>query len=197
MSRSFFVALLAAALLGGGLALSAVAADTEDTGDQLYRDGHYEKAIEWWQKAAREGSGNAAYRLGAIYADGVVVAQDFSLAARWYTVAAERGDSRAQFDLGTLYDNGFGVEKSLEKAVHWYRKAAERGEAAGQYNLGSLYEQGHGVERDLVESYKWYTLAARQEFLASKLGALERISAEMTPAEIERGEDAVLAFEPR
>jgi TPR repeat protein len=167
-----------------------------DTGDQLYRDGHYARAIEWWRTAAEAGSAHAAYRLGVVHADGVVVKQDLHEAAHWYQLGAARGDREAQFDLATLYDNGYGVEKSYALAAKWYRASAERGEPASQYNLATMYEQGHGVERDLVEAYKWYTLAAQQGFIATKLGGLERLSANMTQADIDKGMRAARAFEP-
>jgi TPR repeat protein len=167
-----------------------------DPGDDLYRDGHHAQALAWWRQSATRGGAHAAYRLGAAYADGDAVQQDFAEAARWLRLAAEAGHRRAQFDLATLYDAGRGVDQSFEEAARWYRAGAERGEMASQFNLGSMYEQGHGVERNLVDAYKWYSLAARQGFPSEGVGALEALAARMTPAEIERGAAAVRDFEP-
>ncbi len=182
---------------GLGLAICCLASTTvsADVGDDLYHDGHYQRAIAWWREAAPAGNVSAAYRLGVVYADGVVVARDCATAARWFRLAAERGDRRAQFDLATLYDAGCGVERSYERAARWYRAAAERGEMASQYNLAGMYEQGQGVERDLVEAYKWYYLAARQGFVGLAPGELDRLAGQMQGEQIERGVRAALAFE--
>jgi TPR repeat protein len=131
-----------------------------DEGEDLYRAGQYAEAIDAWTRLAHGGNPDAAYRLGAIYADGVIVPQDYRAAAKWLELSANSGDPRAMFDLGTLYDEGTGVTQSNAEAFKWYRAAAERGYAPGQFNLGGIYEQGKDVEVDLVEAYKWYTLAA-------------------------------------
>jgi len=131
-----------------------------DEGDDLYRAGHYAEAIDAWKRLAPNGNPDAAYNLGVVYSDGVLVPQDYPEAAKWFQLSANLGDPRAMFDLGTLYDEGNGVTQSSEKAFKWYRSAAERGFAPGQFNLGGIYEKGKGVDVDLVEAYKWYTLAA-------------------------------------
>jgi len=131
-----------------------------DEGDDLYRAGEYAEAIDAWKRLAPAGSADAAYNLGVVYADGVLVPLDYREAARWFRLSADMGDPRAMFDLGTLYDEGNGVKQSNEEALKWYRLSAERGFAPGQFNLGGIYEQGKGVTVDLVEAYKWYTLAA-------------------------------------
>ena len=41
-----------------------------DVGEDLYRDGHYERAIAWWREAAAGGDADAAYRLGVVHALG-------------------------------------------------------------------------------------------------------------------------------
>lgn len=139
-------------------ALSSRASANE--GDDLYRAGHYPEAIDAWRRLAPGGNADAAYRLGVVYSDGVLVPLDYSEAAKWFQLSAKLGDTRAMFDLGSLYDEGNGVAQSDAEALKWYRSAAERGFAPAQFNLGGIYEQGKGVGVDLVEAYKWYTLAA-------------------------------------
>ena len=151
------------------LLLTAPGFARADPGDDLYRDGFYERAIAFWVEAAGQGDAHAAYRLGTVYADGAVVERDPEAAARWYLLGAERGDPRAQLDLASLYDAGEGVEQSYEQAARWYRQSALQGEMASQYNLGVMYELGQGVNRDPVEAYKWFILAKRQGFPVERL----------------------------
>jgi TPR repeat protein len=182
-------------VLAATLALAASVRAAE-TGDELYRSGHYERAMAWWKQAAAEGNAHAAYRLGVAYADGAVVPQDYQEAYQWYELAARAGDREAQFDLGTLHDNGWGVPQSTRLAAKWYREAALRGHAACQYNLATMYERGEGVEKDLVRAYKWYFLAAQQGFIGTRYGSLDELAGKMSDLEIKKGVDLALGFEP-
>lgn len=198
--RAFYrvaaVAILGMSLAGAAMAANAARApritpDVDiDQGDRLYRQGHYEKAMEWWKDAAEKGSINALYRVGAAYRDGVsrdkqvIVERNFEEAAKWLTRAAEKGDERAHFDLGSLYDDGLGVEKSPEQAARWFLEGARRGQVACQYNIAVMLEDGVGVERNPVEAYKWYYLAAQQGFVEFGGPALENLSRSMEPMQV-------------
>lgn len=63
--------------------------------------GNYESAYRWAMKAAPE-SGQAAYLLGEMYAQGLGIAQDKSTAASWFITAAELGHAGAQDALDNL-----------------------------------------------------------------------------------------------
>ena len=53
---------------------------------------NYEKAKEWWQKAADQGYiANAQFNLGVMYARGEGVTQDFKKAKKWWQKAADQG----------------------------------------------------------------------------------------------------------
>lgn len=196
-----------AVLLAAALALALAPASTladearvraerePSEGERLYRDGHYERAIAWWRAAAARGDGGAAYRLGVVYADGVVAPQQLEEAARWYRLGAERGDCHAQFELAWLYDEGLGVSRSYTLAARWYLSAAEQGEPGSQHNLASMYEQGHGVARDLVAAYTWYALAEHHGLPVHALGAFERLEAELDSEELERARAQARRFE--
>lgn len=58
----------------------------------------------------------AEYNLGACYAGGFGVSQDYVQSVKWYRRAAERGYAPAQFNLGCRYFAGEGVEKNLKEA---------------------------------------------------------------------------------
>jgi TPR repeat protein len=79
---------------------------------------------------AEQGDAAAQFSLGAIYAKGQGVAQDYAEAAKWYRKAAEQGYTPAQCKLGTMYVQGHGVTRDYAEAVKWYRKASEQGQCS-------------------------------------------------------------------
>jgi TPR repeat protein len=109
---------------------------------------------------AERGNADAQKRLGAIYARGQGVKQDYAQAAHWYRRAADQGHAGAQAALGELYEAGQGVTRDDAEAAQWYRRAAEQGHAPAQYNLAILYVMGKGVPHDNAEALKWYRQAA-------------------------------------
>lgn len=111
---------------------------------------------------AEKGDAGAQKELGAIYARGQGVTQDYTQAAQWYRRAADQGHAGAQTALGELYEAGRGVPHDDAEAANWYRRAAERGYAPAQYNLAVLYVIGKGVPHDNAEALKWYRQAADQ-----------------------------------
>lgn len=121
-------------------------------------DDEFEAMLE----KARAGDAEAQTLLGAMYAVGKGVEQDWKKAAEWYTKAADQGYARAQFSLGTMYEKGQGVEKDYKKAIELYRKAADQGEVKAQFNLGAMYQFGKGVEEDYKKAAGWYLKAAKQ-----------------------------------
>ena len=90
------------------------------------------------KRKAEQGDAKAQFSLGAMYAKGQGVQQDFAQAKFWYEKAAEQGDVRAQCGLGVMYTTGQGVKKDLAQAKFWLEKAAkavEQGDPMGQRNL--------------------------------------------------------------
>ena len=131
-------------------------------------DQSYEKAVEWFQKAAEQGLAVAQYHLGDMYYDGTGVEESNEKAAEWYLKAAEQGFADAQYRLGDMYDFGLGVEESYEKAVEWVLKAAEQGFAIAQYDLGFMYEYGTVVEQSYAKARDWYLKAAEQGYTSAQ-----------------------------
>lgn len=138
----------------------------KDEGEKLFRLGHYDKALVFWEAAAAKGDAYAAYRLGVEYLDGKpgVTTRDPVKARTYHLQSAKAGDARSMFDIGVIHEFGMSVPKDLAVAARWYRRSADYGHAQGQFNVATMLEAGEGVEKDLVESYKYYALAADQGF---------------------------------
>ena len=64
----------------------------------------YEKAFEWYAKAADQGHKEAQYNLGFMYYCGRGVTQDHNKAAEFFAEAAKQGQADAQYKQGHLYD---------------------------------------------------------------------------------------------
>ena len=66
----------------------------------------YQKALEWYEKAANQGDTKAQYNLGFMFNKGQGLRQDYRKAAEWYEKAANQGHTKAQFNLGIMFDKG-------------------------------------------------------------------------------------------
>jgi len=120
-----------------------------EKGVRAYEEGDYATALLEFRQLAEKGYAAAQNDLGAMYANGVEVPQDYQEAAQWFHRAAAQGHVRAQYALGVMYKKGEGVPQDAEAAVRWWRRAAEQGHAAAQSNLGVMYHRGEGVPQEI------------------------------------------------
>jgi hypothetical protein len=108
---------------------SAVAADT----------------LEGMRKLAMQGDPAAQFSVGARYATGEDVPQDYAEAVRWFTMAAEQGHVVSQATLGAYYWAGRGVPQDLGKAYFWSVLAQAGGDEASKYRVAHLASRmNHG-----------------------------------------------------
>lgn len=122
----------------------------------------YEKAIEWYKKAAAHGDEDACLQIGNLYYYGNGVEQNYAEAVKWYTQVNDftvnaRGE--AATNLAHCYYNGWGTPQKYSKAVKLYREVAFWSSDAA-YCLGNCYYEGHGVPQDTHEAIEWYKKAA-------------------------------------
>jgi len=87
---------------------------------------------------AEQGDPSAQFAVGARYATGHEVKQDYAEAVRWFTKAAERGHVVSQATLGAYYWAGRGVAPDLEKAYYWSVLAQSGGDQASKYRMAVL-----------------------------------------------------------
>jgi TPR repeat protein len=121
----------------------------------------YREALEWYGKAAEQGSMHAQHTLGVLYALGNgFVEQSDEAAAVWFEKAAEQGHPYAQNLIAAMYATGKGVPQSIDHAILWYAKAAAQG--------GDVSDVTVIAQLGLASSYQgeikffWYTMAANQ-----------------------------------
>lgn len=117
--------------------------------------GETDRAVYWYERAARRNHELAAFNLASMYMDGEGVERDLATAAKWIERSARSGYAPAQFQLGKMYYHGQGVPKDPEMEAYWYRQAAENGHPAAQHNLAVLYHKGEGVEQNDELARHW------------------------------------------
>jgi GAF domain/Sel1 repeat len=90
------------------------------------------------RKLAEQGDSAAQFALGARYATGEDIQQDYTQAALWFTRAAEQGHVLAQATLGAYFWAGRGVASDLSKAYFWSVVAQAGGDQASEYRVAIL-----------------------------------------------------------
>ena len=90
------------------------------------------------RKLAEEGDPAAQFAMGARYATGEGVGQNYSEAVRWFSKAGEQGHVVAQATLGAYYWAGRGVPQDLTKAYFWSVLAQAGGDEASKYRVAVL-----------------------------------------------------------
>jgi putative methionine-R-sulfoxide reductase with GAF domain len=90
------------------------------------------------RKLAEQGDATAQFSIGARYATGEDVPQDYSEAVHWFSMAAEQGHVVSQATLGAYYWAGRGVPQDLVKAYLWSVLAKAAGDEASKYRVSVL-----------------------------------------------------------
>ncbi|HZP63880.1 MAG TPA: GAF domain-containing protein [Terriglobales bacterium] len=90
------------------------------------------------RRLAEKGDPIAQFSLGARYATGEEIAQDYSEAVQWFSKAAEQGHVPAQATLGAYYWAGRGVPVDLAKAYFWSLLAEAGGDEASKSRVALL-----------------------------------------------------------
>lgn len=123
-------------------------------GNDFLKAQKLDKAMACYEKAANAGHAGAQYNMGAFYAEGKVVEQDYKKAAEWFEKAAEQGLKDAQFNLASIYHQGLGGLKDPEKAEYWARKykdVAATGEITKVVDVPDVNPQFPGGDKALME----------------------------------------------
>jgi putative methionine-R-sulfoxide reductase with GAF domain len=94
--------------------------------------------LQGMRKLAEQGDPAAQFSVGAHYATGEDVPQDYTEAVRWFSMAAEQGHVVSQATLGAYYWAGRGVPQDLVKAYYWSVLAQAGGDEASKYRVAVL-----------------------------------------------------------
>ncbi len=129
---------------------------------------NYEKAIEYYTKAAETDFPPSQCNLGFMYLVGLGVEMDAAKAVSLFIPAAEQNIPQALFHLGWCLDNGLGIEENLERAFECYQLSAKDGFPIAQHNLSLMYLDGRGTEKNDELANYWLNVAANCGLASSK-----------------------------
>jgi localization factor PodJL len=124
--------------------------------------------------AAGKGDPSAEFEVGARFAEGKGVQQDFKQALAWYQRAASQGFAPAQYRLATLIERGLGTKADIGRAKVWYARAAEQGNVKAMHNLAVLAAGRETATPDYATAARWFKAAAERGLADSQfnLGVL-------------------------
>jgi len=151
---------LSSLLLGVVITCLTARADTA-AGMDAFKHKDYQRAFREWKQAAEAGQADAQFDLGVLYAQGLGVKRDLTLAARWYRHAADQGNLEAEFALGQMYSRGWGVPRDEQDALRWFELAANGLDSDGP-PTGWATLDGYGVAQDPKQAAYWYQRAAEK-----------------------------------
>lgn len=80
----------------------------------------YEKAYEYFYKAAKLKNPVGQSGLGYMYLHGLNVAQDYSEALNWFTLAAEQGWVEGHLYVGIIYYSKFTIQCNCLKTFEFF-----------------------------------------------------------------------------
>ena len=127
--------------------------------DKLSNAERYKEAVQWYERAAKQGYAPAQAHLVENYIYGVGVETDYNIARQWCDKAAEQYYPVAQYFMAKYF-----VKNQVDRYA-WYRKAAEQGYARAQNMMARYLEEGWGgITKNQAEAVEWYRKAAEQGY---------------------------------
>lgn len=126
---------------------------------QLYEAGkgvprNFEKALQWYRRAAKHGSLKAMEYLIKYYFS---VKRDLEKGLFWAHKAAVKGSDLGISSIGLFFEQA----GELEKAAKWYQKGAANEGAFSMYYLGMMYKNGVWYHKDEQKALEWLEKAAK------------------------------------
>lgn len=97
-------------------------------------------SMEWYRRAAEQGSSIGLRRLGEVYSEEELDVYDPETSFRYFSMAAEQGDVESMYRLGLCYEQGLGTESSLEDARKWLNQASLQGHSEASNKLTTMQE---------------------------------------------------------
>jgi hypothetical protein len=119
------------------------------------------EALEWYKKAAQQGSLDAATNIALMYEDGLGIAKDPEQAMTWFRRAAEGGDATAQYNLALIYGRGNEAPQGYKETLRWLTAAADQNVLPAVLDLAAFYlHPPDSTPADVHRAIHYYEKAA-------------------------------------
>lgn len=128
----------------------------------------YQKAVQWYKRAASLGDIPSMYKMGIILLKGLLNQEkNLGEAVGFLKQAADRADEEnphALHELALIYESpNNSMKRDEAEAFRLFTQAGKLGYKFSQFKLGQCYEYGHlGATVDPRTSIIWHTKAASQ-----------------------------------
>jgi len=136
------------------------------------------KGCHMIRHAAQLGDGDAQYRLGTLYRNGIALEQDDKKAVQWWKESAETGDPDGSYDYAYMLLYGIGIERDPDLAERYFLSAFAEGNVEAAIGLGFIE---HHVRLNHVKALGYFEYAAKhldgdQKDTANSLSKRVRLS---------------------
>ena len=102
----------------------------------------YDKAFEYYAKAALQNDSVGLNNLGSLYYSGIGVNRNTAKAAILFEKAAKLGNPEAAVNIGFILISGDGAQKNPAVAMDYFEQAAESKNPTAEFMLGYAYYSG-------------------------------------------------------
>lgn len=111
-------------------------------------------SMYWAEKAAKQGSAEALYKMSTFYKKGLYVSKNSDKEVEFLEKAADKNNPQALYVLGDYYAVGKNVTQNNEKAIELLTKAASFGLWKAAAEIGDIYYKN----KDYHNAYLWYQI---------------------------------------
>ena len=112
----------------------------------------YEKAFEYYGKAALQNDPTGLNNLGSLYYSGVGVGRSSAKAAILFQKAAELGNPDAAVNLGFILMTGNGAKQDKKEALKYFEMASATENAIAKFMTGYAYYIGYLRTKDYMKA---------------------------------------------
>jgi hypothetical protein len=153
---------------------------------QYAKNGEWEQAVRWYQKAIAQDEADAEFDLGLMYAKGEVPPEnkaDMNKAIPFFRKAAAQDHAQAEYILAMAYREGSGVDRNEAESKKWMLASATHGFSRAQFSLGAILY----LASDFKNSLAWFERAAEQKHSRAELNVASMyLRGEGTPKDSEQ-----------
>ena len=129
----------------------------------------YDKAFEYYNKAALQNDPIGLNNLGSLYYSGLGVQRDVKKAVSLFEQAAKLGNNNAAVNVGFMYVSGRGVKKNIVKGLEYLETSLVSDTPAAKYMMGYAYYKGIHRGIDYSKAAKLLKEAADEGFDEAQL----------------------------
>lgn len=162
-----------------------------ETGDGLPADG--EKAVSWYQRAARQGHRNAIMNLAALEVKDKPFVAPESEHEKELMGRAREGDIKARNQIARMLINNVLGNPNYRQIYSWIKELSLADDSESQFLLAQMYEMGIAVPQNYIHAYAWYSVAAAS---GDEVALLNRdsIASRMSQQQLEKGQEKSTDF---